>query len=318
MRTPQFQRIGELATVKDKVFGSNIPIPVEANLDQVLNALSKYSGAGRKEAEQEIRKIVKDAQRANTDWVTGRFEELHKTPQYRFVDTLLVREDARVATGWSSFNGYLGFPKISLPPSTGELLDIVLEREMLLYPLISKKSNWIFCQSKHLSTVLDIVGKEDSEFFPYSEDGEYTITYVTDDKLGPSKVRKAGLVLGNLGFWGISEKYLDFDHGNPDKIIAYKPRVYMGHNRHPAAKFVYITPNIRSIAIATGHLPMDERIEDTIRVEMDSEEPDIIRSIFSGYQKRDEVNGVPLVLKYRQYTPWTGFYPEHGGSETRG
>ena len=51
MKATQFQRVGELTTVKDKMSSGNTPIPVEASLEQVFGALSMYRGAGRKEAE---------------------------------------------------------------------------------------------------------------------------------------------------------------------------------------------------------------------------------------------------------------------------
>lgn len=313
----KFQKVGDVATVKDKMTVSrSIPIPVEGYLGQLLDAIAGERKESREEAEQELRRVVEEAQKVNMDWVTGRFEELHKDPDYRPVDTLLVREDGRIATGWSSFMSYLQYPKRRLPPNIGELLDMVVEREILLYPLVSRRSIWMFCRSENFPSVLDIVNG-DIEHFPYDPTGEYTLGYIPDGKLTPSKAKGVGLVVGDLGFWAISEMYIDIDHGDPDKVIDYKPRVYMGRNRHPAATFVYITPNLRSKTIATGHLPMDERLEDSIRVEMDPAEPDVIRSIFSGYQKRDEVNGIPLVLRHRRYTPWTGFYPQHGGSKTQ-
>lgn len=311
MASPKFRKVGDVGSLKEKM---TVPV-VAGDLAKTLEATS----TGMESAEQELRRIVKQAQQENLGWATERLAELHKEPQFRFIDTMLVREDGRVLVNdgmsalYASLLSYAGYPKTQPPPNIGELLDMVLKKGILLYPLMARHSFWLFCRSQHLPTVLDIV-EGNAEFFPYDEAAEFTFGFVPESVV-PSETKKKGIALGDLGLWAISEKYVDEDKGSQDRIVSYKPRVYIRGDRHPAGRFIYITPNRKAATIASGHIPMDERTA-TIRVEFDYSQPDLVRSIFRGYEQDGSVNSVPLVLRHRPYTPWTGFFPKHGGSYT--
>ena len=304
MTLSRFSKVGGISVIHNAL---KVPIAVEGNLEQTFDSMKK----GRERAEQELRRFAAEAQGTNVSWATERLEILHHDPQYRLVDTILVGDDGRVGGMWSSFLSYLNYPKTQPPPKIDELLRMVMEKGTLLYPLISRRFEWVFCRDKQLPFVRDATGG-DAEFFPYGDDGSgFTVAFTPDRMLTPARAKSGSIALGDLGLWAIGENYV-MEQGDPDKTVDYEPRVYMTHGRHPSGS-IYITPFLKSRTIAAGHLPMDERTG-TIRVEMDTTEQDIIKRIFGGYEKDNRVNGVPLVLRHRPYTPWTGFYPKHSGS----
>lgn len=309
MAAPKFVKVGDIGTLQAKM---TAPVVV-GDMRQTMENVSR----GRESAEQELRRIVTEAQRKNLEWSTERLAEMRKSPQLplgSYLDTMLVREDGRVEALWPSFLSYMNYPNVPVPPKINELLGMVQQKGMLLYPLMSRRNTWVFCKAEQFPVVHDIAGG-DVEFFPYgSVPPEFFLAFIPKGKLVPSKARENGFVLGALGLWSISEFYIDMDHGDKDKVVAYKPRVYGLQGRHPAGNF-YITPNPRAVSIATGHLPMDERAG-IMRVETDASEHDVIKGMFRGYEKDPRLNSVPLVLRHLPYTPWTGFYPTHGGSGT--
>lgn len=276
---------------------------------------------GSSDPAAELRTVIRETQKANMDYATQIIADIRSDPRLRLVDCVLVNEEGRVKDMWPTFTSYLNFPDTKPPPTAAELLNTIMNGDGLLYPLHSERYVQVFCRREDLRKALP-TADESVEIYPYGSippggfilPPPFNMVYVPDGALTPSEAKKKGLVLGSLGLQAISEQ---FDAGgDPDKIVRYTPRIYIGHGDHPAAEEVNISPRRKAVTLMTGHIPLDRRKGKSglLRIEMDHSKKDVIEAIFSGYAKAPEVRGVPLILRYRPHAPWAGFVPQHGGS----
>lgn len=274
---------------------------------------------------RKLRELIEKNQMINQEWADEQFEVLRGDEQYRFDDILLINEQGRVARSefgfhrYSSIRNYLGYPKIPTPPTIDKLIAISQESGSLTLPMTSRRNVILVFDAENLDKVYELT-RLDLKAFTYA-DPRYGIAFTSPDSFHFTDAKNSGFVLGSFGFWPVTQHFVSGRQS--DEALIYAPRVYISQHpeidplSHIRDNAAYITPYRAPDLIASGHEPMDRRIQ-SLRIEMAHLESDEFAKIFEGYRSNDLVNGFPLLLRHFPRKTWVDGPYQHPPPRERG
>ena len=290
---------------------------------------------------QELGKLIAGAQERNGSWADGRFEDHRKDEGDWGLDIMLVDAEGRLQAGpWSSFdmfNNHGGFVAVNDEHASDLKIEAVANlsaaTERFLIPLAPKKDTTLIWHISHAHAVLPAIreilgtGEIPIETYPFQVD----LTTFDPSKVNDSmrrfgtahsvqmtrlpyekaqqggKFAEKGVWTGQVGFW------------ESERFGGYAPRVRFNGNRR--RKTTFVSGMSRAQVLNSGGRPMEENHDDvTVLRTADSRlaglvKPDQAKGMFIPFALDTIMSNqpdVPVVLKYRTYTPWTGNFPKHG------
>jgi len=260
-------------------------------------------------------RVFGDVQNANGEWAEGRFKTLRAIPGAWSLDGMLVDTNGRLTATWSTYQMYLRneVPDLSLPSIFAEMQ----KSDRLLIPLIPLRDSTIFWLEERPDQVpaaiqehvpdnpLEVThytdfSSTDFGFRRIADLRRVNMARIRSGKVGDGKFAQRGIVRGRLGFWA---------NTTPDGL-SYSPRVFIEKSKI-LPKQTYISSKPEAVVLLEGGKPMNENHPNVrvLRTDPKLTEQSFIVAALIVFSRAYE--GIPFVLQYDTYEPWSGHFPHH-------